>query len=71
MPFSDPNCQVIACDVTNKYEEFARRFWKKAGVEDKIQLKVAPGKIPRVYLGNNNYSNKFNKETLGFIMYVI
>ena len=49
MPFSDPNCQVIACDVTNKYEEFARKFWKKAGVEDKIQLIVAPGKVLNIY----------------------
>ena len=40
---NDPECKVIACDVTDKYEEFARRFWKKAGVEDKIQLRVAPG----------------------------
>ena len=40
---SDPECQVIACDVTDKYEEFARRFWDKAGVEDKIQLRIAPG----------------------------
>ena len=44
MYFSDPACQVIACDVTSKYEEFAKRFWTKAGVEDKIQLRVAPGK---------------------------
>ena len=42
--YSDPECQVIACDVTNKYEEFAKKFWKKAGVEDKIQLRVAPGR---------------------------
>ena len=33
--YSDPECQVIACDVTDKYEEIARKFWKKAGVEDR------------------------------------
>merc|ERR1711994_57762 len=48
---SDPACQVIACDVTNKYEEFAKRFWTKAGVEDKIQLRVAPGKKKTVVFG--------------------
>ena len=40
---SDPECQVIACDVTNKYEEFARRFWKKAGVDHLITFRIAPG----------------------------
>ena len=50
MYFSDPACQVIACDVTNKYEEFAKRFWTKAGVGDKIQLRVAPGMKKQLYL---------------------
>ena len=40
---SDPECQVIACDVTDKYEEFARRFWKKAGVDHLITFRIAPG----------------------------
>lgn len=40
---SDPDCQVIACEVRDQYESFARRFWKKAGVEDKIKLRIAPG----------------------------
>lgn len=39
---SDPECQVIACDVTDKYEEFARRFWKKAGVDHLITFRIAP-----------------------------
>lgn len=57
---SDPDCQVIACDVTNKYEEFARRFWKKAGVEDKIQLIVAPATETLESLIKDNQAGTFD-----------
>ncbi len=33
---------IICCDVSEEYTAVARRFWKKAGVEHKIDLRLAP-----------------------------
>ncbi len=34
--------RIIACDVNKKWTDIARRYWKEAGVDHKIELKVAP-----------------------------
>ncbi|MEG3438890.1 class I SAM-dependent methyltransferase [Pannus brasiliensis CCIBt3594] len=34
--------RVIACDVSEEYTTIARRYWEKAGVSGKIDLRVAP-----------------------------
>lgn len=34
--------RVVACDVSEEYTRMARGFWSRAGVEDKIQLHLAP-----------------------------
>jgi predicted O-methyltransferase YrrM len=34
--------QVIACDRSEEYTARARRTWREAGVEDKIDLRLAP-----------------------------
>jgi predicted O-methyltransferase YrrM len=34
--------QVIACDVNEEWTTIARRYWKEAGVSDKIDLRLAP-----------------------------
>jgi len=57
---SDPNCQVIACEVTNKYEEITRRHWKKAGVDDKIQLIIAPAAETLERLIKDNQAGTFD-----------
>lgn len=36
--------RVIACDVNREWTEIARRYWQKAGVEDKIKLHLAPAR---------------------------
>ncbi len=33
---------LIACDVSEKYTKIARRYWGKAGVAHKIDLRLAP-----------------------------
>jgi predicted O-methyltransferase YrrM len=33
---------IIACDVSEEWTSVARRYWKEAGVEGKIELKLAP-----------------------------
>jgi len=34
--------RLIACDVNTEWTSVARRYWKQAGVEEKIDLKIAP-----------------------------
>lgn len=36
------NGKVIACDVSAEYTSTARRYWREAGVEHKIDLRLAP-----------------------------
>jgi predicted O-methyltransferase YrrM len=33
---------IVACDVSEEYTSVARRYWQKAGVEKKIELKLGP-----------------------------
>ena len=34
--------RVIACDVNREWTAMAKRYWRKAGVEDKIELHLGP-----------------------------
>lgn len=34
--------QIIACDVSEEWTTLARRYWKEAGVEHKIDLRLRP-----------------------------
>jgi predicted O-methyltransferase YrrM len=34
--------RIVCCDVSEVWTAIARRFWKKAGVERKIDLRLAP-----------------------------
>jgi predicted O-methyltransferase YrrM len=36
------NGRIVCCDVSEEWTAVARRFWKKAGVERKINLRLAP-----------------------------
>lgn len=36
------NGKLIACDISKEYTEVARRYWEKARVADKIDLRIAP-----------------------------
>jgi predicted O-methyltransferase YrrM len=37
-----PDGKIIACDVSDEYTAIAQRYWKLAGVADKIDLRIAP-----------------------------
>jgi caffeoyl-CoA O-methyltransferase len=37
-----PEGRVIACDISETFTRIAREFWDKAGVADKIELRLAP-----------------------------
>jgi predicted O-methyltransferase YrrM len=34
--------RIIACDVSDEYTSVARRYWREAGVEHKIDLRLGP-----------------------------
>ena len=34
--------KVVACDVSDEWADLARGYWREAGVEDKVELVVAP-----------------------------
>jgi len=34
--------RVLACDVSEEWTSIARRYWKRAGLEHKIDLRLAP-----------------------------
>ncbi len=37
-----PGGKLVACDVNEETTAIARRYWKEAGVEDKIELRLGP-----------------------------
>jgi caffeoyl-CoA O-methyltransferase len=37
-----PHGRVVACDVSEEWTAVARRYWKEAGVDGKVTLKLAP-----------------------------
>ena len=37
-----PDGQLIACDVSETWTAIARRYWREAGLDDKIDLRLAP-----------------------------
>jgi predicted O-methyltransferase YrrM len=37
-----PDGKLIACDVSEEYTRAARAYWKEAGIESKIDLRIAP-----------------------------
>jgi predicted O-methyltransferase YrrM len=37
-----PDGKLVACDVNEEWTSMARKFWEKAGVAEKIDLRLAP-----------------------------
>jgi len=37
-----PEGRLVACDVSEEYTAIARRYWEKAGVAEKVDLRIAP-----------------------------
>jgi predicted O-methyltransferase YrrM len=37
-----PDGRIVACDVSEEYTSVARRYWREAQVEDKIDLRLQP-----------------------------
>jgi predicted O-methyltransferase YrrM len=37
-----PNGRLLCCDISDEWTSIARRYWAKAGVADRIDLRLAP-----------------------------
>ena len=37
-----PGGSIVACDVSEEWTAIARRYWRRAGVEDRIDLRIGP-----------------------------
>ena len=52
--------QLIACDISEEYTSSARNFWEKAGVANKIDLRIAPAAETLQQLVNDGQDNSFD-----------
>ena len=52
--------QLIACDISEEYTSAARKFWQKAGVADKIDLRIAPAAQTLQQLLDEGQKNAFD-----------
>ena len=52
--------RLIACDISNDYTQMARKYWQKAGVTHKIDLRIAPALETLDHLITEGHSNSFD-----------
>jgi O-methyltransferase len=55
--------KLVACEINDEWAAIAKRFWKEAGVEDKIDLRIGPAldtlkKLAREF-GKNSFDLAF------------
>lgn len=55
-----PDGQLIACDVSEEYTAIARRYWQKADVAHKIDLRIAPAVETLDQLLADGQANQFD-----------
>jgi caffeoyl-CoA O-methyltransferase len=55
-----PDGRVIACDVSAEWTEIGRRFWREAGVESKIDLRLKPALETLDELLEQGETNRFD-----------
>ena len=54
------NGRIIACDVSETYTAIAQRYWQEAGVDHKIDLKLAPAGETLAALIEDGQSEQFD-----------
>lgn len=42
--------KLVACDISDEYTQIARRYWREAGLADRIDLRLGPGKASLEHL---------------------
>jgi len=57
-----PDGRIVACDISEEYTSVARRYWKEAGVDSRIDLRLGPAldTLRRmIERGENNFDFAF------------
>jgi len=52
--------RIIACDISEEWTAVAQRYWKQAGVDHKIELRLAPAVETLDILIENELENSFD-----------
>jgi predicted O-methyltransferase YrrM len=52
--------RVIACDINEEWTSIARRYWREAGVDGKIDLRLAPALVTLEGLIASGQANQFD-----------
>ncbi|MGH9611458.1 MAG: class I SAM-dependent methyltransferase [Bryobacteraceae bacterium] len=55
-----PDGDLIACDISDEYTKIARRYWREAGVEGKIDLRLGPALETLESLHKSGYVDTFD-----------
>jgi len=55
-----PNGTLVACDLSEEYTDVARRYWREAGVEERIDLRIAPAEETLSELLDNGQAGTFD-----------
>jgi len=55
-----PTGRLVACDMSEEYTAIARRYWQKAGVAEKIDLRLAPATETLQHLINAGETQTFD-----------
>jgi O-methyltransferase len=45
-----PGGQVVTCDITERWPAFGARYWERAGVADRVQLRIGDARVTLVQL---------------------
>lgn len=55
-----PGGRIVACDVSEEYTAIAQKYWRLAGVADKIDLRLAPAADTLAQLLDSGEANSFD-----------
>lgn len=51
---------LVCCDTSQEYTDIARRYWRQAGVEERIELRLAPALQSMTELERSGHSESFD-----------
>ncbi|MDF1757514.1 MAG: class I SAM-dependent methyltransferase [Legionellaceae bacterium] len=52
--------RLITCDISENWTKESRKFWKEAGQENKIELRIGPALKTLSEMSNEEYKGKFD-----------
>ena len=55
-----PEGRMIACDVSKEFTAIARKYWREAGIADKIDLRIGPADETLAELIEQGYGSTFD-----------